>query len=465
MSEVTRRNFMKTAGATASVMAATGFSPFSYAANEKVRIGSIGVGPQGRKHIQQGLTMARNIKHVAVCDIQKFNLNLGWSEAGGDVNMPKYTDYREMLDKEELDAVVIATPLATHYGIVMDCLDAGKYVFCEKTLTYDIEHARDIVKKCNETGLFLQVGHQRRYNPQYNHALNMAISENALGRIYHIDAQWHRNNEWRRDVSNYPALDSEELQYIPDLEKHVNWRLYQETSGGLMTELATHSLDVVNWVLDANPTRVVGYGGIDYWRDGRDVFDNINVIYEYDITPESRAYKPIKGRNAGQVDNPNLNDPYTVRVVYSSITANAKRGASELIKGDQGAFELTEGRCLFYQEPTSEVLWADRGRRDPEDNAIVIQAGSTLALSNTKLGKGKGLAVNVEKDPFLIQMEQFATDVQTNGMPKANQMVAFKSAVTALTGMKAMRERREVIIDPAVYDFDFETPDSSVISV
>ena len=107
------------------------------------------------------------IKIVATCDIWSYNRELG-AKLIDDTDLSVYVDYKEMLDKEELDAVLIATPLYMHYQMVMDCLDAGLYVFCEKTMTMTIEESRNIVRKCNETGKFVQIGHQRHYNPYYN---------------------------------------------------------------------------------------------------------------------------------------------------------------------------------------------------------------------------------------------------------------------------------------------------------
>ncbi|MBN2311813.1 MAG: Gfo/Idh/MocA family oxidoreductase, partial [Candidatus Hydrogenedentes bacterium] len=390
-----RRNFLKTASATAGVAIATTYSPFSYAKNERVRVASIGTGGQGGFHLYDGLTRAQNIEVVAVCDVYEFHLEAGYQHAGGG-DVKKYMDYRKMLEEVEFDAAVIATPLHTHHDISWDCLDAGKWVFCEKTLCYSIEDARDLVQKAHDAERFLQVGHQRRYNPTYNKGLQMA-REGVIGRINHIDAQWHRNNQWRRPLPTRP-LTEREKEYIKDFERHYNWRLYRESSGGLMTELATHALDVANWFLDARPTKVVGYGGLDYWRDGREVFDNVNVVFEYDITPESDAYVAIEPRNQGQKDNPDLNAPYKVRVVYSSITANAQKGASETIQGDQGAFKMTELGSRFYPEATSTVEWLDDAHKDDsQDNAIVITTGGTLFLNNQAIDRSKPITVNTDK--------------------------------------------------------------------
>jgi predicted dehydrogenase len=461
-----RRDFMKAAGATtAGVLIATGFSPLSYAENEKVTVASIGTGGQGSFHLRDGLGRAADIKILAVCDVYKPHLEGGWNNAGGR-DVKKYMDYREMLDKEkDLDAVVISTPLATHHAITMDCLDAGKYCFTEKTLCYTIEECRDLVKKAHEKGLFVQVGHQRRYNPIYNKAIKLAWEEGVLGRINHIECQWHRNNDWRRPVDPNYVLSPEEKKWIPDLERHLNWRLYRDLSYGLMTELATHQLDIATWFLDAMPKRVYGYGGIDYWRDGREVYDNVSLVYEYEITEKSRGYRKVPQRNKYQKMD-EVNAPYDVRVMYSSICANAKKGCSESILGDDGGFEMTEAGSLFYPEATSKVAWVEKGRRDAsEENAIIITSGGTLTLSNKARKDAKPVLVNTDKSVDQLQFEAFTNDIKTKGTPKANILVGLKSAVCGLAGVQAMHEQRVIEIDPAWWAFDFETPDSGMYSV
>ncbi len=463
--DVSRRGFIKAAGATAGVMVATGFSPLSYAQNEKVAVASIGTGGQGSFHLRDGLSRAHNIQIVAVCDVYKPHLEGGWQNAGGG-EVKKYMDYREMLDKEkDLQGVIISTPLHTHYPITMDCLDAGKFCFTEKTMCLAIEQCRDVVKKAHEKDRFVQVGHQRRYNPIYNKAVHLAWNEGVLGRINHIDCQWHRNNDWRRPIDPNYVLSDDEKKWIADLEKHLNWRLYNASSGGLMTELATHQLDIANWFLDAMPTRVYGRGGIDYWRDGREIYDNVNLTYEYEITEKSRGFRKIEPRNKYQ--NPaDLDKPYKVRVMYSSICANAKKGCSEQILGDDGAFEMTEGGSLFYPEASSPVAWTQKGRRDAsEENATVITSGGTLTLSNKARKDAKPVLVDTDKSVDQLQFEAFASDIVNGGTPKANVMVGLKTAICGLAGLQAMREEREVVLDPAWWTFDFDTPDSNMVSI
>lgn len=486
--KVNRRNFMKTAGLATGVMAVASHIPFSYAQNSKVNVGCIGTGGQGSFHVRDGLSGATDIQIVAVTDVygphQKLGVQLArisnakiYLDPGQqltDAQKQKaiaaykpqsYYDYRKMLESEQLDAVIISTPLYTHYQIVMDALDAGKFVFCEKTMCYDIEQARDIVMKCHEKNLFVQVGHQRRYNPLYNKALMMVRQEGVIGRLNHIDAQWHRNNDWRRPINTDHVITPEEAPFIQDLERHMNWRLYQEHSRGLMTELATHQLDIAAWFLDCLPKRVYGCGGLDYWRDGREIDDNVNLIYEFEVDQNSRGYYAINARSSYQ-DKAAINQSYGVRLMYSSITANAKKGCSELIQGDEGTLELTEEGSFYYQEPTSKVSWGGQGSGTPtaEQAATVVTSGGTLQLSNKAQQEGKPITVDNDKSVDQLQFMRFSDDIKNGGMPKANQIVGLNATIMAMSGFIAIAEKRTVEIDPAWYTFDFPTPDPGVVS-
>lgn len=473
-SEVTRRDFMKVAGTTAGVAVAAGYSPFSYAQNEKVRVACIGTGGQGGFHIRFGLNECPDIEIVAVCDVYKPHLNKAWELAGGKAgkDIKKYMDYERLLDEVEFDAAVIATPLFAHYHIVMDCLDAGKYVFCEKTLAYTVEECRNIVKKCHETGKFLQVGHQRRYNPEYNKAVWLARGSDerssVTGRINHINAHWHRNNDWRRPVDHNYVLSAEEKRWIDDLEKHINWRLYPERSrGGLITELATHQLDVAAWFLGTMPSRVAGFGGIDYWRDGRQVNDNIVMIYEYDVNRGDDGFATIPPRNGLQKQS-QINRDYTVRFTYSSICANARREYSEHVQGDRGSILLTEQKgCTFYAEPAAKKDWNKPAQTSAKDAADAIVSGETRDFKDEAYSTGQKIVVLDDRGELFkqattvdrMQFTAFAKDIRTGGTPKSNQMVGLMSAISGFSALEAMEKGSTVEIDPALYAFDFETPD------
>lgn len=475
---MSRRNFLMTAGATAGFAIASGYSPFSYAQNEKVRVGCIGTGGQGTFHIRDGITGTPDIEIVAVCDVflphQREAVKLAQLANAGVVLDPEkrlteeekqranaarrpnaYYDYREMLDKEELDAVIIATPLKEHFPITMYCLDAGKYVFCEKTLVNTVEEGRAMVTRCHELGRWVQVGHQRRYNPKYNMAMSLAYDDNMIGRITHITAQWHRNHYWRRVLPKDYELNQEEQKYISDLEQHLNWRIYADSSEGLFTELATHQTDISNWFLKKVPSRVHAFGGLDYWRDGRTTDDNILLAFEYEESRSDPGFMSVDQRSMYQ-NLRELNRTYSVRSVYSSILANAKRGASELIQGDMGTFELTEDKCFLFGEDV--IVQKDEGLT-AEEMAAATTSGSTRQVSTEELLNGKELLADVELlTPDVYQFQAFADCIKNGGVPRNNEMVGFTTAITAIAAIKSRREGGVVEIDPAWYTFDFEVP-------
>ncbi len=460
-----RRQFLKTAGVTAGVALAANRVRSVHAATQKVRVGCIGTGGQGGFHLRTGLAGAQNIEVVAVCDVYDLHQEAGWNLAsnGGARQVNRYYDYKEMLDKEDLDAVVIATPLVTHFPITMDCLDAGKYVFCQKTLTYTVEDSRKIVEKCHTTGKFCQVGHQRRYNPKYNRALWRQREEGLMGRINHITMQWHRNNPWRRFVDTSQALSPQSQQFITDIEKHLNWRLYKETSGGIMTELTTHQVDVANWFMGTPPSRVYGTGGLDYWRDGREIEDNIALVYEYDIKPGNPAFVSLQARHPFMIKR-DMVKPYTVRAVFTSTTATGKRGASEMYQGDKASVELTEeDGCFIFGEPAFDAdmqAMANYTAQSAGQAAKDILSGKSRQLDTNAFKNGWPIEVFNDKPVDQLQFEAFGNDVMNNTPPKANQMVGLMTAIAGIAATEAVRGGGKVVeIDPKWYAFDFETPD------
>ena len=477
MSHVTRRDFMKTAGTVAGVAIATTYSPLTYAANERIRVGMIGTGGQGSKHIEYGIRNTPRLKLVAICDVYRLHRNLAlklidetYPEDEAMEVVEYKGDYREMLDKEKLDAVVISTPLDRHYGMVIECLDRGLYVFCEKCMAHSVEECRHIVTKCHETGRFCQVGHQRRYNPIYNKAVWLARDTPAIGRINHVSAQWHRNEDWRRYVDPTYPLDATEAQFIDNLDEHLNWRVYFKHSGGLMTELGTHQTDIGTWFLGTPPAKVIAYGGTDYWRDGRDVEDNVTVMYTYDIGRSARSFRAAQPRTMLQ-DRLKLGKPYDVRFTYSSITANAKKGAVETIHGDIGTLELSEalgGR--YYPEwgpiaDKKEMLKAMSAEQQAQDvvarvtqpPAEVFARGVPIEIYPSEESNEILTIDQPEIDTY--QFLAFADDIVNNTVPKANQYVGLLTAITGLSAVQSLHEKKEIDIDPAWYTFDFDVPD------
>lgn len=383
---------------------------------EPVNIGFIGTGTQGQTLLQR-LVRIPGVRVAAVCDIYPPHLSRGLRMTGSQATT--YRDYRKLLERKDIDAVIIATPLHLHAPMTIDALQAGKHVFCEKTMAYSIEDARRMVQVSRETGKHLQIGHQRHYSPIYAHAREMMVEQEVIGKLVHVRAWWHRNNSWRRPVRD--------KQY----EELLNWRLYRKYSQGLMAELASHQIDVINWFTDATPVSVMGMGGIDYWQDGRDVWDNVEVIYEY---------------------------PNGVKVVYTSILSNQYDGYAEQFMGDKGTLLLTNEKDGFlFKEPTAEELgWEEHAKKAAGKGGT---SGLVLDVTATKK-KGTGAVIGGQKmeagyelkDAYVLELESFVNDVVRNGQkPLCDAEVGYKAAVAVLMANRAIEEGRKITFTPDMF--------------
>ncbi|SDG92302.1 Predicted dehydrogenase [Dyadobacter soli] len=368
----TRRDFITTSlAAMAGVGLSTAFNPAfgkTIRPADKIRLGIIGTGSRGA-----GLaTLIREMPEyelVACCDIIPENLQKGLSLAAK--NAKGYADYRKLLDDKSIDAVVIATPLYLHYPMAVAALQAGKHIYLEKSMTYDIPQAIDLVKKVKASGLVFQIGYQYRYYGLY-HRVKEIMKENWLGKITHFECQYNRNSNWR-----FPVKD-------PKMERAINWRMYREYCGGPLSELCAHEIDVVNYLTDSHPVKVVGLGGINYWKDGRDTYDNIRTVYDY---------------------------PNGVKASVTSVLSNAYNGYSIRILGDKATVEILRDKALIYPEITNNAKGTVDG-----------VTGATIAVTT----QGKGVEVKfgkpgeVDLEPTVFALKDFAECVRNKKEPVSN---------------------------------------------
>jgi predicted dehydrogenase len=375
---ISRRTFLSGAGAVLTTRALA-------QDEEPVRVAIIGTGARGSDLIR-ALTTIDGVEIVAACDDYPPHLELGAKYAGPKTKT--FADYRKLLDEIKPQAVVVAVPLHLHYRIASDCLSAGCDLFLEKTMCYSIAEANKLARQVAASKRVFQVGLQRRANAIYRQAQSM-VASGMIGQVASIKAQWHRNNSWRRPVP-VPKTDAN----WGALEKRLNWRLYKASSGGLMAELGSHQLDVVNWFLGTPPKRVFACGGIDHYRDGREVPDNISCLYEYEMAPSK---------------NDPLAKPYKIRVSYSSICNNAYEGAAELIMGTKGSLYLTSAKGLLFQEKDADAVPWEGAKNAAEANAAVVTAGKTLKLSN---------------DPWAHRGTPFEIDIE-EGNDTRDELVSF----------------------------------------
>jgi predicted dehydrogenase len=237
----------------------------------------------------------------AVCDIWDYNLKGGIAKVRAlQGHTPKgYTDIDDMLATEKgLDAVVVATPDFWHSPHTVKCLEAGLNVYCEKMMSNTIDGARAMVKAMEKSGKLCQIGHQRRSNPRYRYTLDQLINGNKIcGQIVNINGQWNRAVSSSQDIGFNPKLTIKQdvlTKYgFKDMQQFMNWRTYRDLSGGPISDLGAHQIDIFGWFLGVAPKSVFASGGNDYFKT-REHFDNVMCIFEYD-TPQGgvRAFYQV----------------------------------------------------------------------------------------------------------------------------------------------------------------------------
>ena len=262
-----------------------------------------------------------------MCDIWSFSRTYGQNRLGkAGFKVAAYTDIEDMLAKETgLDAVIIATPDFWHAPHTNLCLKAGLNVYCEKMMSNTVEGARSMVRTMRESGKLLQIGHQRRSNPRYRHALDNLIHKARLpGRMTNANAQWNRavtpDLGWPK-TAELPA-DVLKKYGFRDMHQFRNWRWFRDLSGGPISDLGAHQIDVFNWFYGTSPTSVIASGGTDYYK-GREWYDNVMAIFEYKL-PEGN-----------------------VRAFYQVLTTtSAGGGYFEQFMGDEGSVKISENPSL-----------------------------------------------------------------------------------------------------------------------
>lgn len=429
-SEMGRRDFIKSIGAIGGTGLLLTTFPWlqSFASEnqkelkgEKAKIAIIGTGSRGIYHINNLLNTPQ-AEIVAICDIYKPHLD---EAAALCPKAKKYADYREVLASPEVQGILIACPLHQHAPITIAGLKAGKHVFCEKAMARTLDQCKEMYDTYKQTGKVLYIGQQRLFDPKYIKALEM-VHNGTIGDIVGLRNFWFRNNDWRRPVPN------------PSLERQINWRLYKEYSGGLMTELGTHQLQLGTWALKSLPDYIMGSGDIAFWKDGREVFDNVNVIYHY---------------------------PNGVKMTFESIISNKFYGMDEEILGHKGTLELAKGKYYFEDVkpapgiqqlvnqiehkvfdvvPVAGPSWVPETATENE-GAFIIDKVKTHDGSNTTGVAGDGSEELVAS---------FCDAVITGKPIPILVEEAYYASVLALLGLKAMEER-SIINFPEKYKIPY----------
>lgn len=399
-----RRHFIKTATAGTAGLA-LGLSSLSYGnilgANDRIRIGLIGAGRQGRNLLGKVLDEA-DAQVVALSDVYQPNLEFVSSQV---LQADTYTDFRKILDRNDVDAVVIATPDHWHaLGTILAC-QAGKDVYVEKPLSHNIREGRKMIEVARDHDRVVQVGTMQRSATVFQEAVEI-VQSGDLGPVSFVRT-WNYGNaypegigspadsappkglDWdmwlgpapRRpfNINRFGVILDEELNY----QRWASFRWFWDYAGGMMTDWGVHLLDIVQWALEVDaPDSISASGGKYYLQDNRETPDTLSATYQYPgfvCTYENRVCNsfPMEGRGYGIM------------------------------------FHGTEG-----------TLFVDRGSLE-----LVPEPGSKL----------ESLNMEVEENMLAKHMRNFLECVKSRKRPRSDIEIGHRSSSTAILGNIAYR--------------------------
>ena len=334
-----------------------------------VRVGIIGVGGRGSSLLGEVLK-TKQAEVVAICDIRPDQVSK--AQARCRPMQPKgHEDYRDLLAQENLDAIVLATPVYLHMEMALDILASGRHLYCEKPLGLDASQAERVYQAAKRSEKVFQVGFQWHYNANFKAAVD-AVHEGLIGDVRFIHAQRHTSGDLPRGWEG--------------------WYMDRERSGDIIVEQAIHEMNVFCWAMKAHPIKAWGSGGINYYVEnppGRTVMDHYSLTLEfpndcrlsyshmfYATPPLARSHIHIFGTK-GAVDvmggkiylrdesatpparEMKLTSADTYNALYSFLDKVVNGG--QVDAGPQGALWATKtsvlGRTAIYKE--TPVRWED----------------------------------------------------------------------------------------------------------
>src|SRR5258705_7676156 len=307
-SQSSRRNFIKNlAASTAAVAAGTQvfaaenrnptiwISRQLHGANDNINIALIGAGGMGTQDVITALSTP-GIKLVAVCDLYDGRLKDAKDKWGKDLSTTR--SYKEVLNRKDVDAVIVATPDHWHQQISIDAMKAGKHVYCEKPMVHSIVEGPAVIQAQKETGKVFQVGSQG-VSSLGNEKAKQLLKEGAIGDLNYAEGFWARHSpvgawqypipadaspatvDWETYISNTTKRTFDKLRFF-------RWRNYLDYGTGMSGDLFVHLFSSLHFITNSiGPSKVYSSGGLRYWKDGREVPDVLLGTFDY---PQTQAH-------------------------------------------------------------------------------------------------------------------------------------------------------------------------------
>lgn len=318
-----RRNFLKNVTAASALLATESIAkPFhiindlkKISPNDKIRFATIGMGIQGHSDTKAALRSSQEVEFVAAADLYDGRLTRVKELYGKDIFTTR--DYRQILERKDIDAVLVVTPDHWHDHITKAVLQAGKNVYCEKPMVHHINEGLSVIDAWKKSGKTMQVGSQRISSASFKEAKRL-FQAGEIGEINYVESNNDRFNAigaWNYSIPTDASPSTVDWDtYLGDAPKRAfdakrffRWRNYQDYGTGVGGDLFVHLITGVHFVTNSlGPERVMSSGELSYWKDGRDVPDVLVSILDYpktDIHANFQMVLRVNFANAGAIAN------------------------------------------------------------------------------------------------------------------------------------------------------------------
>ncbi len=431
----TRRQFLRMAGATAGATTILARSPEALAAqeqepvspNDHIQIACLGTGGMGQGDTETALKVP-GVKLLAIADIYDGRFTQARERFGEDIQVTR--DYREILDRDDIDAVIVASPDHWHAQMTIDALEKGKDVYCEKPMMHTIEQGRQMLEAEKRTGRILQVGSQM-VSSIVNEKARELVEAGAIGEVNLIEGWTNRISvrgslhwpipddaspetvDWDRFLGHAPKVPFEPARLF-------RWRLYNDYGTGISGDLFVHLFSGMHRIMGAlGPSRVFCSGGLRYWKDGREIPDVMVAVLDY----------PARGSQPG----------FNLTLKVNFVDASAGGGYGETgfrFVGNEGAMDLG-GALTLTEGPPLPSDWDAPSRRG--------EAELDERTEHT-------YAAPLRYDPRLDHFRNFFEGVRTRTPVIEDGLFGLRAAAPALLCNQSYYEKRTIKWDPEAFE-------------
>jgi predicted dehydrogenase len=402
----TRRDFIKRAVSTAAFLAYPGARVLG--ANDRVRVAIVGVGSRGQELLRQALAI-RGLQVVAAADVYTRRFEEAKKLAPG---LETFGDHRQVLDRKDIDAILVATPLHIHARHFLDTLAAGKDLYSEKTLTWSIPEAEQCLEASKKSDRVVQIGLQHESEGSFVDAKKWIVG-GMVGKVTHVESWMSRNTphgtaQWVRPIPsdctqqnvNWKAFLNGRPDVPFDPFKFLNWRLFWTFSGGNITENMIHQIAWIMSVLDLPlPSAAYMSGGVFSEKDGRQVPDTIAVTLDF---------------------------PNEVVVTWQSTFSNSRYGLGQRILGSDGSIEYVAGA----------------------NDMVSGKSEDSVHYYPEAVNRSNGVSVTGDS-PSHSHLANWVDCIRSRKTPNAPVELGYRSAIAAHMCNLSYRQKRRLTIEEA----------------